>query len=316
MLILYPPLKAYAEHRIEVGSSYNLYLEESGNPKGVPILFLNDGPGLGTQPCQRCLFDPQAYRIILFDSRGTGHSTPHADITANTTTELLADIESVRNHLGINQWIIFGSGWGTTLALLYAQANPQQTLGLILQSVFLGRPPDCGWAFKIARELFPNYWQTFVESIAEKDRDNLLTCFFERLTGDDDLLRMATAKTWAAFFAKCSTLELCPKLETHYTQPFIANSFARIACYYLLNKYFLVDNQILNNIHHLKYIPGIIIHGHYDLINSCENAWTLHQHWPEADLKILRCAGHNLFEAPTIHTTIQATKEMLKIYVA
>lgn len=315
MYTLYPSIKANNKYEIPVTEPHKLYVEESGEPDGLPVLVIHGGPGAGSDPQLRRYFDPEIYRIILFDQRGAGLSNPHAELTNNTTADLINDIEIIREHLGVDNWIVFGGSWGSTLALTYAQAHPENVMGLILRGIFLGRPEDVAWFYEIGpRYFFPDYWQEFLNLIPEAEQDNLLKAYYERLTGEDDLLRMAAAKSWSTLEARCATLIPDLKLIEHCSDPFVAHSIASIECHYFINNCFLEPNQILENMHKIKHIPGIIIHGRYDMICPLENAWELHHAWEGSELKIVRNAGHAACEPAIIDALVHATQEMSKIF--
>lgn len=313
MLTLYPAIKISAKHLIDVGDGHKLYVEECGKADGIPLLFVHGGPGAGTNPIQRRYFDPDIYRIILFDQRGCGQSTPHASLHQNTTVHLIEDIEKIRTYLNIDQWVLSGGSWGSTLSLLYAEQYPNALLGLILRSIFLARSKDIEWMQNGIKLFFPDYWQDFTKIINETEQNTIIEAYYKRLTGNDDVLRMAAAKNYVAFEAKCSTLSLNPKLVGKSQEPFFANTLAHIACHYLYNRYFIEDNQILNNIEKIRHIPTILIHGRYDMICPLENAWTLHQAWALSELYIVRNAGHSGSEPGIIDALIHAGKEMAKL---
>lgn len=314
MLTLYPAIKTYSKHMLDVGNGHSLYIEESGKPDGIALLFIHGGPGAGTDPIQRRYFDPDQFRIILFDQRGCGLSTPHADIQHNTTADLISDIEKIRQYLSIDQWVLSGGSWGSTLCLLYAQQHPTAVLGLILRSIFLAREQDILWFKQGLRQIFPDYWQEFIKIIPESEQDNIIQAYYQRLTGDDDVLRMAAAKAYVAYESKCATLSPNPRFVERCLDPFFATALSRIACHYLLNHYFIENNQILNNMSAIRHIPSIILHGRYDIVCPMENAWSLHQAWPSSELYIIRNAGHALNEPAFIDAFIHASREIAKLF--
>jgi proline iminopeptidase len=311
MYDLYPPLRPYVTHSLAVDPPHVLYAEECGNPEGLPVVFLHGGPGAGCEAYHRQFFDPQAYRIVLFDQRGSGRSTPHAEVAGNTTQALVADIERLRVHLGVEQWLVFGGSWGSTLALVYAETHPDRVLGLILRGIFLGRKQDVRWFYQDgANRILPDHWEEFVQPIPEEERDDLLAAFHRRLMGEDEVARMAAAKAWALWEARASTLRGRRDLVAHFGQPFVALGLARLETHYFVNDCFLEPEQILVRVSHLRHIPAVIVHGRYDLPCPLDNAWALHHAWPEAELKIVADAGHAASEPGIVDALIQATALM------
>ncbi|WP_444995596.1 prolyl aminopeptidase [Aliikangiella sp. IMCC44359] len=308
---LYPDIKPNQKYNIDVGDGHTLYVEESGSTDGIPLIYLHGGPGAGCDAVYRRYCDPEKYRIILFDQRGCGRSEPHASIENNTTQDLVADLEVIREHLDIQQWVLMGGSWGTTLALVYAQTHPKKVLGIILRGVFLGRAKDIDWLYSDGtRKVFPDYWQDFISAIPNNERDHLIRAFYERLTGEDEIARMAAAKAWACWEGKAATLEPNSTVLEHFSAPHIALSMARISAHYFMNNCFLEENQLINNVQQLKGIPGIIVHGRYDMICPVENAWTLQKEWDGCELHIIRDAGHSTMEAGIIDGLVRATREM------
>jgi proline iminopeptidase len=311
MLQLYPEIKPYQTHRLAVQAPHELYLEESGNPDGVPALFVHGGPGAGCGSRNRCFFDPEKYRIILFDQRGAGRSTPHAELEHNNTQGLLADIEAIREFLGIERWLLFGGSWGSTLALLYAQQNPQRVLALILRGVFLGRQRELDWFYQAgASRLFPDYWEDYLRPIPAADQGDMVSAYYQLLTGDNELARMGAAKAWCSWEAHCATLR--PNLDVvhHLADPHTALAMARIEAHYSINRFFIEENQILDNVEPLQGIPGSIVHGRYDCVCLLENAFSLHRRWHDSELGIIRDAGHAASEPGTTDALIRATRRM------
>ena len=312
MLTLYPPIKPYAVHQLAVDMPHVLHVEESGNPKGLPVLFLHGGPGAGCSDDHRRFFDPECYRIILFDQRGAGLSTPHASLENNTTQALVNDIEAIRLHLGIKQWVLFGGSWGTTLALVYAQTHPTRVLHMILRGIFLCRPEDLYWFYQEgASRIFPDYFEAFSQHLPTEERHEMIASYYQRLTGEDEIARMAAAKAWSLWEGSCATLDPNPHVVDHFTHPHVAISLARIECHYFINETFLTPNQILNNAHLLADIPGTIVHGRYDMICPLDNAMALHKAWPNSELQIIRDAGHSAFELGIVNALIAATNHIV-----
>lgn len=307
----YPPITPNAEYQLPIDAIHTLYVEESGNPDGLPVIFLHGGPGGGCTPNHRRFFDPNIYRIVLFDQRGAGRSTPHAELTHNTTQHLIQDIEAIREYLGITQWVVFGGSWGSTLGLVYAQAYPTSVLGLILRGVFLNRPQDLHWFFQEgASYIFPDEWEIFRDFIPVEERTNLVAAYYHRLTGEDELTRMAAAKAWSLWEGKCLTLQPDPESIDHFSDPFFATSLARTECHYFIHDCFLKPNQILTDLPKIQHLPGMIIHGRYDMVCTVDNAWILHKAWSKSELTIVRNAGHSASEPGITSALIEATRAM------
>lgn len=307
---LYPKIKPYATHHIDVGNPHVLYVEESGEPGGIPVLFVHGGPGAGCEPYHRCFFDPEKYRIILFDQRGSGHSTPHASLENNTTQDLVQDMERIREHLGIKQWLLFGGSWGSTLSLVYAETHPDRVLGLILRGIFLCRPHEIKWFYQEgASHIFPDYWEDFIEPIPEDERDDMVSAYYKRLKDDNELARMAIAKAWSKWEGRTSTLHPSHTVVEHFSHPHNALSLARIECHYFSHDSFLSDNQILNDADRLAGIPGIIVQGRYDVVCPMQSAWDLQRAWPDAQLQIIPDAGHSASETGIVDALVRATDD-------
>jgi len=308
MHTLFPELQPYVQHSLTVEPPHVLHIEECGNPHGIPVVFVHGGPGAGCEDYHRRFFDPERYRIILFDQRGCGRSTPHASLEGNTTQALVADMERIREHLGVERWLLFGGSWGSTLSLVYAETHPQRVLGLILRGIFLCRPQEIQWFYQQgASRLFPEYWQDYLAPIPREERGELVNAFYRRLTGDNEMERMAAAKAWSLWEGRTSTLRPSEAVVDHFASPFTALSLARIECHYFVNDSFLEADQILRDAGRLAGIPGVIVHGRYDVVCPVENAWQLKQAWPEAELKVIPDAGHSASEPGTIDALIAAT---------
>ncbi len=308
---MYSLSQPYRSLRLDVGDGHRLYLEESGAPAGLPVVFLHGGPGAGCSPSHRRFFNPEKYRVILFDQRGAGKSRPHASLQANTTAHLIADLEKIREALDIERWVVFGGSWGSTLGLAYAQDFPERVLGLILRGVFLCRDEDIHWFYQNgASRLFPDFWRDFIEPIPENERGDLVRAYHRRLTGDDEVTRMRAAEAWALWEARTATLKVDDQAGSHFSNPYLALSLARIECHYFINHGFLEPGQLLNNARRLKDIPGVIVHGRYDSICPVDQAWMLHQAWPEATLNIIPDAGHAITEPGIAAALIAATDHM------
>jgi len=311
MEVLFPDIRPYARHSLAVDAPHVLHIEECGKPDGLPVVFIHGGPGAGCEDYHRRFFDPEVYRIILFDQRGSGKSTPHAELEGNTSQALVADMEAIRKHLKIDKWVLFGGSWGSTLALLYAETHPEQVLGLILRGIFLCRKREIDWFYQEgASRLFPDAWQDFIKPIPADQRHDMVASYYIRLTGEDELARMAAAKAWSIWEGRTATLKQSKSVLDHFGRPHTALSLARIECHYFMNNAFLEENQLLRDAHKLKDIPGYIIQGRYDVICPMESAWELHQAWPEAQFDVIPDAGHAASEPGIIHALIKATRTL------
>jgi proline iminopeptidase len=314
MQTLYPAIKPYAIHQLGVDDLHTLYIEESGSPEGIPVLFLHGGPGAGADPKNRQFFNPLLYRIILFDQRGAGRSTPHAELKKNTTQDLIEDIEAIRLHLGIERWVLCGGSWGSTLALLYAEAYPDKVLNMVLRGIFLCRSQDLSWFYQDggASRIFPDAWENFVSHLPPKERHHIIASYYRRLTGKDELAQMAAAKAWAEWEGTCSTLQPNSDVVNFFTDPHVAISLSRIETHYFMNESFLEPDQIIQNAKRLQDIPGVIIHGRYDIVCPLDNAFALHQVWPNSELMIIRDAGHSNFETGIIVAMVSTLETIAK----
>ncbi len=313
MQILYPEIKPYAEHTLDVDDIHSLHIEECGDPQGIPVAFIHGGPGAGCSKHDRRFFDPERYRIILIDQRGAGRSTPHAELTHNSTDKLIEDMEAIRQHLGVAKWVLFGGSWGATLGLLYAQAYPEKVLGMILRGIFLARKKDLHWFYQDgARTIFPDYWQDYIQPIPEDERGEMINAYYKKLTGDNELAKMAAAKAWSLWEGRCATLRPNPEVVTTFSNLHMAVSLARIEAHYFVNQAFIEENQILNHADKLEGIPGTIIHGRYDIVCPLDNAYELHKKWLSSELHIIRDAGHSSHESSIIDALIKASDSMAK----
>jgi len=313
MQTFYPPIKTYAEHRLPVESPHEIYIAECGNPEGLPVLIVHSGPGAGCQKFHRRYFDPRYFRIILFDQRGCGQSTPYAELTNNNTQALISDMEAIREHLNIRRWVLFGGAWGSTLSMLYAQQYPEHVHSMVLRGVFLGRKRDIDWMYHSgASKIFPDYWNDFIEQFDENERNDLISAYCERLTGNDQLAQMAAAKSWSLWQARTSALQPHSTIMEHFSDPHFAVGLARIESHFFKQHCFIEDNQILDNIGRIQNIPAYIVHGRYDIVCPLDAAWTLHRAWPNSQLYIVRDAGHAENEPGIIDALIYATKKIMK----
>ena len=311
---LYPPIAPYATHEVAVGNGHRLYVEECGRPDGTAAVFLHGGPGAGSESAHRRFFDPERYRVVLFDQRGCGRSTPHASLESNTTWDLVADMERIRGRLGIERWLVFGGSWGSTLALAYAQTHPERVSALVVRGIFLCRDEEIRWFYQEgANWAFPDYWQDFLAPIAPEERDDLLAAYHHRLTGANEVARMAAAKAWSIWEGRTATLLANPDIRAHFSDPHLALSLARIECHYFVNHAFLRLGQLIEDAHRLAAIPGVIIQGRYDLICPMRSAWELHEAWPEAELRVIPDAGHSAFEPGIRSALVEATDRLARI---
>lgn len=306
---LFPPIEPYAQHRLDVGDGHVLYVEECGDPGGLPAVFLHGGPGAGCGPTHRRFFDPSRWRLVLFDQRGSGRSTPHAGLDHNTTWDLVADLERIRAQLGIERWLVFGGSWGSTLALAYAETHPQRVTGLVLRGIFLCRPWEIQWFYQQgASLLFPDYWEDFLSVIPAAERGDLVQAYSRRLTGTDAAAMHRAAHAWSLWEGRCATLLPDAGVRSAFSDDRLALSLARIECHYFVNDAFLQPDQLLRDAHRLADIPGVIVHGRYDAICPLRSAWELHQVWPKAELQVIADAGHAAFEPGIAAALVAATE--------
>ncbi len=308
----YPPIEPNFTGFLQVSPEHSLYYEESGNPNGKPVVFLHGGPGAGTDPSHRCFFDPSAYRIILFDQRGAGKSLPHANLTDNTTWDLVADIEKIRNHLKVDRWVVFGGSWGSTLALAYAQTHPDVVLGLVLRGIFLGTNQELRWFYQFgAHHIYPDEFEKYLHAIPEDERGDLIQAYYKRLTSSDAKERQIAAKAWSGWEGATLRLLFDPSLFSQFTEDFKADAIARIECHYFVNHcFFKTDTWLLDHVEKIRHIPSTIIHGRYDIICPFETAWRLHKAWPEAKFEVIKDAGHAAGEAGITDALIRATDHL------
>lgn len=308
---LYDPIEPYDSGHLQVSPVHQLYYEQCGNPEGKPVIFLHGGPGAGLDLVHRRFFDPQAYRIILFEQRGAGRSTPHASLDDNTTWHLVEDIERVREHFGVEHWLVFGGSWGSTLALAYAETHPERVRGLVLRGIFLGRKREARWFYEEghgASAIFPEMWEEYVRIIPESERGDMIAAYYRRLTSDDASVRVEAAQAWSLWEA-CA-LKLIPdqKVIDEFTEPEMAIAVARIECHYFINNcFFETDNYLIENVDRIRHIPSVIVHGRYDIVCPFTSAWDLHRAWPEASLEIIPDAGHAATEPGIADALVRAT---------
>jgi len=306
---LYPAIEPYLTGRLKVSDIHELYYEECGNPHGKPVVFLHGGPGGGCDAKMRRFFHPEKYRIVLFDQRGCGKSSPYASLEANTTWDLVADIEMLRGFLGVEKWQIFGGSWGSTLALAYAETHPERVTELVLRGIFLLRKEELDWFYqKGASILFPDAWEPYLAHIPLKERHDLMTAYHKRLTSEDPAVRLAAAKIWSGWEGATSKLLPDAEFTGHYEEDEFALAFARIEAHYFVNGGFLkTDDQLLREAQKIRHIPGVIVQGRYDVVCPLHSAWALHRAWPEADFIITPDSGHSAFEPPNSRALVAAT---------
>ena len=309
MPLPYPSIEPYRMQHLQVSALHSIYVEESGNPQGTPVVFVHGGPGGGTEPWHRQFFDPQRYRIVLFDQRGCGRSTPHAELRENTTWDLVADMETIRQTLGIERWVVFGGSWGSTLALAYAQTHPQACRALVLRGIFLLRRAEIDWFYQQGCNwIYPDAWETYEHAIPPDERGDYLAAYHRRLTSDDPAVRSAAARAWSIWEGSTSKLFPNADMITRFGEGHFADAFARIECHYFVNKgFFERDDQLLAHIERIRHIPAVIVQGRYDVVCPMRSAWDLHRAWPEADFHVVGDAGHAASEPGILSALIAAT---------
>jgi proline iminopeptidase len=309
---LYDPIEPYDSGMLAVSPVHTLYYEQSGNPQGKPVVVLHGGPGGGIVPDNRRYFDPAHYRIIMFDQRGAGRSTPHASLEDNTTWDLVTDIERLRQHFNVESWMVFGGSWGSTLALAYAQTHPERVQSLVLRGIFLCRPWEIQWFYQAgANAIFPDMWEEYVRPIPESERGDMLNAYHRRLTSEDEAVRLEAARAWSIWEASTSRLLFDPEAAKRFGQAEFALAFARIECHYFVhNAFFSSDNYLIENVGKIRHIPAVIVQGRYDVVCPMTSAWDLHRAWPEAELNIIPDSGHSALEPSTINALVDATNRL------
>lgn len=305
---LYPEIEPYSAGMLKLDAVHTVYWEQSGNPKGAPVLFLHGGPGAGAAPAHRRFFDPGHYRIVLFDQRGAGRSTPLGELKDNTTPQLVNDIEKLRQHLAIGRWLIFGGSWGSTLALAYGEAHPERCVGFILRGVFLCRRSEIEWFIYGLRAFFPEQWHAFAGLVPEAERGDLLAAYYKRLTDPDPAVHMTAARTWSTYEGACSTLLPSPETVAYFAGDGVALGLARIEAHYFSHDIFLPENALLGNVARIRHLPCIIVQGRYDAVCPIATADELHHAWPEAEYIVVPDAGHSAWEPGISAALVKATE--------
>ena len=305
----YPSIEPFDTGFLQVSPLHRVYYEQSGNPHGKPVVFIHGGPGGGTHPRMRCFFDPAAYRIVLFDQRGCGRSTPHACLEDNTTWALVADMERLRAHLDIERWMVFGGSWGSSLALAYAETHPDRVTEIVLRGIFTLRRRELQWFYQEgASALFPDAWEDYLAPIPEAERGDLIAAYYRRLTSEDPAIRLAAARAWSVWEARTSHLVVDEEQVKTFDAEAFALAFARIECHYFVNGgFFARETQLLDDVPRIRHLPGVIVQGRYDVVCPMETAWALHRRWPEARLVVVPDAGHAAFEPGIAAALIEAT---------
>lgn len=311
---LYPEIEPYDHGYLKVSSIHTLYYEQAGNPDGIPVVFLHGGPGSGCRPFNRQFFDPSLYRIILFDQRGSGRSTPHAEIEENTTQLLVSDIEVLREKMSISRWIVFGGSWGSTLALAYAETHPESVKALILRGIFLCRREEILWFYQDgANQIYPDAFHDYQQVIPEEDRHDMVSAYHKKLTSQDPKVQLEAAVAWTKWEARTSFLIQQESVIENMTQDNFALAFARIECHYFYNNSFLRKNQLIEDLHKIKHIPTAIVQGRYDVVCPMKSAWDIHLAFPSADLYVVPDAGHAVMEKGIRARLIEVTRRFATI---
>jgi len=306
---LYPIIEPYNEGYLKLSSIHTIHFEESGNPTGKPVIFLHGGPGGGIEPVYRRYFNPERWRIIIFDQRGCGKSTPHAELRENTTWDLVSDIEKIRERLGISRWAVFGGSWGSTLSIVYAITHSERCESLTLRGIFLLRRSEIKWFYQEgASYVFPDAWEKFTEIIPQSEQHNMVEAYYKRLTHDDENIRIPAAKAWATWEAATSKLYQDQNYLHHFSESKVAERLARIECHYFINDgFFESDGWLLTQIDKIRHIPAVIVQGRYDMVCPATTAWELHSKWPEAELHIIPDSGHSMTEPGIRSKLIETT---------
>ena len=305
---LYPHIEPHLSGDIQLDDIHTMYWEQSGNPNGIPVIFLHGGPGAGTIPAHRRFFDPETFRIVMFDQRGSGRSTPLGELRNNTTSHLIADMETLRAHLDIGKWLLFGGSWGSTLAIAYAERHPENCLGLILRGIFLGRQQELDWFLHGCRTVFPEAWDQLVEALSDSERKDVLGAYHRVLTEGTVDEKLTAARAWSRYEGTCSTLLPSPETVAAFGQDNMALGLARIETHYFVNQLFMPNGALLDDIDRIRHIPGVIIQGRYDMVCPIVTADELHRRWPEAEYNIIPDAGHSAMDPGVRRALVRATE--------
>ena len=308
---LYSPINPYETGWLVLDNLHKMYWEQSGNPKGVPVVFLHGGPGAGATPVHRRFFDPGVYRIIIYDQRGAGRSEPQGELTDNTTQHLVRDIEALRVHLGIDRWTVFGGSWGSTLGIAYGEAYPDRCIGFILRGIFLGLRKELDWFLYGMKTVFPENWNELVAELTEVECGDILSAYYQRLMSNDPAIYLPAARAWSAYEGACSTLIPSPETVSAFSNDALAYALARIEAHYFVNDLFIEEGALLKNIDKIRDIPAVIIQGRYDMVCPITTANELHEAWPEAEYVIVPDAGHSAME-PGIRAALVRASERFK----
>ena len=311
---LFPPIESFQSGTLALDAAHRMYYEQSGNPRGVAVVFLHGGPGAGASAVHRQFFDPAFWRIVVYDQRGAGRSTPLGSLENNTTPHLIEDLERLRKHLGIDRWVVFGGSWGSTLALAYAEHHRNRCLGLVLRGIFLCRASEIEWFLYGLKAIFPEPWRTFSGFIRAEDRGNLLEAYHKLLTDPDPAVHLPAARTWSVYEGSCSTLLPNPALVADFATDRVALGLARIEAHYFKHGIFLPPDFLLQNVERIRSIPCVIVQGRYDIVCPAISADDLHRAWPEAEYEVIADAGHSAFE-PGIRSRLVAATERFKSLV-
>lgn len=307
---LFPPIEPYDSGRLRLDGRHVMYWEQSGNPKGIPVVFLHGGPGAGATPVHRRFFDPVAWRVVVFDQRGAGRSEPQGALKDNTTQHLIGDIETLRTHLGIDRWLVFGGSWGSTLALAYGETHPEHCLGFVLRGIFLGQQRELDWFLYGMRTVFPEIWGKLVEPLDEPERADILASYHRRLMDPDKGIHLPAARAWSAYEGACSTLLPSPETVAAFSGDALAYALARIETHYFINRLFMEDDLLLSRIDRIRHLPGIIVQGRYDMVCPIVTADSLHRSWPEAEYVVVPDAGHSAMEPGIRGALVRATERL------
>ncbi|MBC8256026.1 MAG: prolyl aminopeptidase [Candidatus Marinimicrobia bacterium] len=315
MKALYPKIDPYNEFDLNVSDLHTIHVEESGTPEGKPVIFLHGGPGGGIESIYRQYFDPEKYRIIIFDQRGCGKSTPHAELRENTTWDLVADIEKIREHLEINKWVVFGGSWGSTLSLSYAITHPDRCKALVLRGIFMIRKKEIDWFYqKGASNIYPDAWEHYLKPIPENERHDMVAAYYKRLTSEDEKVRIEAAKAWSIWEASTSKLFQSEESLHPFEDAKVSEAFARIECHYFTNRgFFDAEEWLLENVDKIRHIPAVIVQGRYDVVCPMVSAWELHRAFPEADFEIIQDAGHSMTEKGIASKLVEYTDKFVEL---